>query len=387
MRTLETILILASLLSFLTDASLLPRSALASRPRLSPGGWAPFRRKKEVHVGELPKYFHEPDGNKALHHYDTRYHHRELPYDDKQDTQLHLIRSYLEYFQKHGMETWLAHGTLLGWWWNAKLLPWDWDIDTQVSVATLRFMAEKHNSTKYTYVSSLDTEFDPATSKQVPVTRTYHLDVNPAIYTRYRNSGDNVIDARWIDVRNGLYIDITGVAETMPKESPGIWTCKNYHKYKSRELWPMRETIYERVVAKVPYAYERIITGEYGERAIIMEEYEGHRWSPVDHVWYKKNKADEKIELTEQMEARKKKQDQKVEKLNKEYEEEKKKLIEGEGERKAKEDRAREEAEERAAGGGRESSKDRAVERRSFTGNILLSQAAAELQQSERQSS
>ena len=372
MKTLTNYFVLATFLWLLADASLIPRSLSDRTSRFLSRAWPRFRKKEPERPREYPKYFHEPDGNQALHHYDSRYHHRELPYDDKQDTQLHLIRSYLEYFQKDGMETWLAHGTLLGWWWNAKMLPWDWDIDTQVSDATLRYMAEHHNSSMYSYVSSLDTEFDPATSKQVPVSRTYHLDVNPAIYTRYRNSGDNIIDARWIDVRNGLYIDITGVAETMPQESPGIWTCKNYHKYKTRDLWPMRETIYERVVAKVPYAYERILSGEYGERSLIMEEYEGHRWSPIDHVWYKKNIAEEKQQLSKQAAARKKKQDDKVAQLNEEYEKEKQEMIQGEGQRRAKEDKARKEAEDREKGEEKDPTKGRAMERRFLTGDVIL---------------
>jgi hypothetical protein len=35
-----------------------------------------------------------------------------------------MIRAYLMTFNELGLETWIAHGTLLGWWWNGKILPW-----------------------------------------------------------------------------------------------------------------------------------------------------------------------------------------------------------------------------------------------------------------------
>ena len=33
-----------------------------------------------------------------------------------------MIRAYLDYFRENNLETWLAHGTLLGWWWNGKVM-------------------------------------------------------------------------------------------------------------------------------------------------------------------------------------------------------------------------------------------------------------------------
>jgi hypothetical protein len=33
-----------------------------------------------------------------------------------------MTRAYLNFFREQGLETWIAHGTLLGWWWNGKVL-------------------------------------------------------------------------------------------------------------------------------------------------------------------------------------------------------------------------------------------------------------------------
>lgn len=86
----------------------------------------------------------------------------------------------------------------------------------------------------------------------------------------------NVIDARWIDMRNGLFIDITGLSEIHPDTHPGIWSCKNYHLYHTSELYPMRETMFEGVMAKVPYEYDKILTDEYGVRALLTTEFNGY---------------------------------------------------------------------------------------------------------------
>lgn len=160
-----------------------------------------------------------------------------------------------------------------------KMLPWDWDIDTQVSGPTLMYLGTHFNGSIYDYTSAAsDPDLVP------PIERQYLLDVNPAIIERDRGNGDNVIDARWIDLRNGLYIDVTGLSETEPSIAPGVWSCKNLHHYKTTDLYPMRETMYEGVVAKVPYAYYRILAEEYMEKALVITEYEGYGplvWVPL----------------------------------------------------------------------------------------------------------
>lgn len=105
--------------------------------------------------------------------------------------------------------------------------------------------------------------------------REYLLDVNTMIIERERGDGMNVIDARWIDVTNGLYIDITGLSEVNPDSRPGEWSCKNYHRYHTSELYPMRETMFEGVPAKVPYSYDKILVQEYQEKALVITEFQG----------------------------------------------------------------------------------------------------------------
>lgn len=214
------------------------------------------------------KYFHEPGGNNILGHYDIRYYKGQpVSYDERGDTLYHMIRAYLSAFREGNVETWIAHGTLLGWWWNGKILPWDWDLDVQVSASTLTWLGENWNMTMHNYTAVAADGSD--------IRREYLLDINPNSKERVRGDGMNVIDARWIDVRNGLFIDITGLSETNPSTLPGIWSCKNYHRYRTRDLYPLRETVFEGVPALVPYSFDKILTEEYSSRALTSTFHEG----------------------------------------------------------------------------------------------------------------
>jgi hypothetical protein len=106
--------------------------------------------------------------------------------------------------------------------------------------------------------------------------REYLLDVNPWIRERERGDGQNIIDARWIDTTTGLYIDITGLSETHPDTKPGIWVCKNYHRYSTQALYPMRDSTFEGVPAKIPYAYDDILIKEYSRKALVLTEFQGY---------------------------------------------------------------------------------------------------------------
>ncbi|KAL8844147.1 MAG: hypothetical protein Q9176_001553 [Flavoplaca citrina] len=335
MRLIQTIIIFITFLCFLIDAATIPEEPRRRSPddingkSLEPRGKVrrprmPGHRRKKRDEG-MPKYFHEPGGSQLGNHYDTRYYHGIQDYADRKDTQLHMLRAYLTFFHENRLESWLAHGTLLGWWWNGKMLPWDWDIDTQVSGSTLKYLAERYNHTHYDYVS----QSDP------PVKRTYLLDINPASVERERGNGNNIIDARWIDTTNGLYIDITGLSETHPEDQPGVWVCKNYHRYHTTDLYPMRETMYEGVISKVPYAYDRILTQEYGERALALTDYQGHRWDPIVKEWLQKSEEELEEDRKEKEAADKLKEEQ--EKRRKDKEEAVKKKEEAEKEKKAQE--------------------------------------------------
>ena len=91
-------------------------------------------------------------------------------------------------------------------------MPWDSDVDVQVSASTIHFLASYYNMTIHRYKG-----------------RSYMLEINP----RYVNGSAadylNMIDGRYIDMDKGLFIDITTVR---PKQgSIGKLTCKDRHEY------------------------------------------------------------------------------------------------------------------------------------------------------------
>lgn len=273
---------LTALAIFLSCSKVLARGSPVSPQEAEE---AAAQENEEQRLFEEHKYFHEPGGpadDPLLGHYDSRYFRGLVSYEGRVQTQLHMVRAYLQTFRELGLDTWLAHGTLLGWWWNGKVralqihscrkpesdqsqpMPWDWDLDTQVSGVTLDYMGQNLNRSTHKYTSS-----------DGKVQKEYMLDVNPWIWERERGDGANVIDARWIDLSNGLFIDITGLSETHPDEQPGVWSCKNYHRYQTRDLYPMRESLFHGVTARIPYAYQEILVEEYQEESLVRTEWQG----------------------------------------------------------------------------------------------------------------
>ncbi|SZF05002.1 unnamed protein product [Blumeria hordei] len=166
-------------------------------------------------------------------------------------------------------------------------MPWDWDLDTQVTVTTLNWLAENLNMSTHRHYM-IDDEGNS-------VGGNFLLDVNPNHIDRLRGSGNNVIDARWIDVHSGLYIDITGVGEIEDDLDSDLLGCKDFHRYHIHELYPLRTSIFEGVIAKIPFMFESILIKEYSAKALSNTEYAGHCWDPEKQAWIKQRAKTQEI--------------------------------------------------------------------------------------------
>lgn len=149
------------------------------------------------------------------------------------------------------------------------IVPWDIDLDAQVTLGTLHYMARYLNGSTHAY-RSLDTDGnvgqevdDDGGDKVMRGRRKRHqqqerrpqrydydgqshngtglylLDVNPHFTAPYGN-GKNQIDARWIDTATGLFVDITGLAPRRYENDYDprgglVWSCKGGHRYWTRE--------------------------------------------------------------------------------------------------------------------------------------------------------
>ncbi|PYH94232.1 hypothetical protein BO71DRAFT_325894 [Aspergillus ellipticus CBS 707.79] len=194
-----------------------------------------------------------------------------------------LIRTYLSTMGDLGAETWIMHGTLLAWWWNQKIFPWDNDIDVQISEPTIHFLADYYNMTEH--------HFD---IPGVDGGRTYLLEINPNYVVRSTDDKLNVIDARWIDTSSGLFIDITAVRkddERRQHGTDGALMCKDGHRFDENEIFPLRNSYFEDVPVKIPFEYVRLLKKEYGSKSMTASVFQGHHFNQITQVWDKLNSA------------------------------------------------------------------------------------------------
>ncbi|KAL9620621.1 MAG: hypothetical protein Q9160_004875 [Pyrenula sp. 1 TL-2023] len=178
------------------------------------------------------QYFAETDFHNADHHFggvshcDSRFVPVRPPEISEVRKSLHtLLQSYVATMDELKVESWISHGALLGWYWNRKLLPWDTDLDVQMSAESLGFLAKSHNMTEYRYPSSGEDS-----------SRKYLLDINPHYSIVSQLDVANKIDGRWIDTTDGKFIDITAVHIDPSEANRGksrMLHCKDGHKYKA----------------------------------------------------------------------------------------------------------------------------------------------------------
>ncbi|KAF7719900.1 Uncharacterized protein PECH_004204 [Penicillium ucsense] len=220
----------------------------------------------------------EEDAESSFHyHYDGRFAEAPLPDDQVTPHLSALIRTYLTTMASIGAETWIMHGTLLAWWWNQKIFPWDNDLDVQISEPTIHFLADYYNMTQH--------HFDiPGVSGG----RTYLLEINPHYVVRSTQDRLNVIDGRWIDTSSGLFIDITAVRKDDEQRQRGnteALMCKDHHRYDESQIFPLRDSYFEDVPVKVPYAYTWLLEEEYGPKSMTNKFFGGHKFNDETKVW------------------------------------------------------------------------------------------------------
>ena len=165
----------------------------------------------------------------AVSHCDARFAPKQTPeIDETRRSLAALLKSYEATMNHLNVETWISHGALLGWYWNRKLLPWDTDLDVQVSAKSIAFLARSHNMTEYHYPMS-----------EGEASRTYLLDINPHYSIVSEQDVANKIDGRWIDTTSGKFIDITAVHHEEIGSGAGkssVLFCKDGHRYKVSPL-------------------------------------------------------------------------------------------------------------------------------------------------------
>jgi hypothetical protein len=202
------------------------------------------------------KYFKESRGDD---HRDARFYLKNINHitnvDARNAALTELFVEWSHFTQERNLTFWIAHGLLIGYYWSNDLLPWDQDLDVQVTAHDLLNAYSQYHNIKYK--------------------GRYLLDVNP--HSKYRlYQLDNVIDARFVDTSNGYYLDVTGVSYN-PKH--GVFQCKSVHSYRYNALFPLRSGLFCGERVWVPRDVEGILIKEYGAKCLVNPVYRAR----IDH--------------------------------------------------------------------------------------------------------
>ncbi|KAH3688086.1 hypothetical protein WICPIJ_000928 [Wickerhamomyces pijperi] len=271
------------------------------------------------------RYFKEAsllsaNSSNGLSHYDLRFFYSKIPAIDRISTLHRIARSWARFTNSHHITTWLAHGSLLGYFFNGLILPWDDDLDVQVSAEGFWELVRWNQTVVVDYQDYSNSGYIGA----------YLIDVNPFFYKRERNP-DNKIDARFIDLRTGLYIDITVLTneindletlsgldsgrsvelyklfdsqfeqiqtQTQPQyqsdilhrinstaERQSLLSCKDYHFYTAEELSPLIPTVFEGEILYVPNNIESLLLREYGRKSLYLMDFNRFEFDKMENIW------------------------------------------------------------------------------------------------------
>ncbi|KAJ3068452.1 hypothetical protein HDU98_008374 [Podochytrium sp. JEL0797] len=157
----------------------------------------------------------------------------------------HILSAWSSFARANEIAWWIQHGPLLGWFWGGKLLPWDTDLDIQLSTRQAVELV-KWNGTV--------------------LENRFLIDVNPDLLCRTARR-ENVIDARVVDVRTGYFMDITALS-AIDSSNPHRVYCKTPHGYDMHDLMPLHETLLDGIVVWRPRAVMRLLKDEYKEKCM-----------------------------------------------------------------------------------------------------------------------
>jgi len=200
------------------------------------------------------KYFIEYSWNKFKQnhnipkgrHYDARFFVRFLNPTELVTSLSDLFHEWIKFATEKNIEYVLAHGSLLGWYWGRKTLIWDTDLDIQLFTGQIDklFQETDQNNT-------------------IKVGEKFLVDINPNFFITQKLP-DNIIDMRFIDKSNGVFIDITALYPA----SMTSFSDKIGHTYSMIHLLPLRRATFNGVSTYIPRNVSVILAGEYGENSI-----------------------------------------------------------------------------------------------------------------------
>nr|WOG36160.1 uncharacterized protein [Candida metapsilosis] len=210
-----------------------------------------------------------------------------------------ILRNWFKFASLKGVVSWIAHGPLLSWYWDGLLFPFDEDIDIQMPAKELAKFCKYYNQTLV--VEDINEGFGK-----------YFIECSSFIHHRGKSYKENHIDARFIDIDTGSYIDITGLGisdepvperydslieqdvleidgeddsiEVAKKTSRRVYNCRFPHFYSHDEISPLRYTMLGGVPVYVPNKIETILQQEY-KLGLTSYSYDGFFFVDALNLW------------------------------------------------------------------------------------------------------
>lgn len=215
-----------------------------------------------------------------------------------------LLRNWSRFVEEKGLVSWIEHGPLLSWYWDGLMFPYDNDIDVQMPVQELLRLARDYNQT-------LVLE-DPTEGYG-----KFLIDIGTYVHNRGISQKENHIDGRFIDVDSGLYIDITGLAQSnakLPKEyeenpiveklegdnTAEVYNDRRKHFYTLNQLQPLHYSMLSGVPVFIPQQIEKRLVFAYS-KGLDDYEYNGWLFVPSINLWVRKNKVTDVLDKNEYM--------------------------------------------------------------------------------------
>ncbi|SCU86771.1 LAFA_0E02960g1_1 [Lachancea sp. 'fantastica'] len=258
------------------------------------------------------KYFHEAsditsDGNKYQTFMDSRFF-SGLIGDHWQRQRIFnaLTRAWLHFVESENLASWLAHESLHGYLFTGSRFPWSPSTSFQMPLHDLGLLAKNFNQSLV---------IAPANEGN----GRYFVDVQPFIASRNSADGVNNVDARFIDIDSGFYIDIFGLGYSSHpldalrfqnkygtdhgdrpntedfKREHGILSERNGRGLLLAEISPLRLSRYHGLPVRVPLSTLTVLKDEYhvsssfyGAKVQINK----HRLVPSLGVWVANSKLD-----------------------------------------------------------------------------------------------
>lgn len=217
-----------------------------------------------------------------------RSHHTSFPFfkrfisnRERLSTLHHMVRVWFRFAEANGAVSWVNHGSLLGWTYNGMNMPWDTDVDIQMPIAHLDKLSRKLNSTII-----MENPRDGNAK--------YLFEVSPTYISQ--GNGRNFIDARFIDINSGLYIDISAVAHTKDEPPDGLFDanhdtsmavhCKHWQWSTLEELLPLRHTFLEGGSVYIPHNVTSMLLREYGKDSYTKKfHFNDHHYRSDLQIW------------------------------------------------------------------------------------------------------